>query len=91
MSKLALATQMIAHYNAQDADAVEAASSGAMRAAIATNPVTLNVFQGPTGRMRGAGRLGRTLASLLAIQRSGRRGTWTLNRVQGDEFGYGLT
>jgi hypothetical protein len=50
-----------------------------------SNPVTLNLFQGPSGRKRGATRTGTHPAVWLATARSGCAEKWTLKQVQGDE------
>ena len=57
---------------------------------IATKPVTLNLFQGPSGHKRGAIRRETHPTVWLATTRSGRGAKWTLKQVQGDEFGYGI-
>ena len=57
---------------------------------IPTNPVTLNSFQGPSGRILGASWMGTKLACVFAILRSGCGDKWTLKRVQGDEERGGL-
>ena len=54
-----------------------------------THSVTLNLFQGPSGRKLGAGRTGTQPIGLLANARSGRGAKWTLKRVQGDEIFWG--
>ncbi len=51
------------------------------------NPVTLNLFQGPSGRKRGAIGRGAHLTARLATQASGRGAKWTLKQVQGDDIG----
>ncbi len=50
-----------------------------------TSPVTLNLFQGPSGRKGGASRRGNPPLGLLAASRFGRGENWTLKKVQGDE------
>ncbi len=50
-----------------------------------TNPVTLNLFQGPSGRKSGASRRGTQTLGLLAITRSGGGVKWALKQVQGDD------
>ena len=50
-----------------------------------TNPVTLNLFQGPSGRTLGASRRGTQPIGLLANLRSGWGAKWVLKQVQDDE------
>ena len=56
-----------------------------------SGPVTLNLFQGPSGRTRGASRIGTQLAAQRATARSVWGAKWTLNQVQGDEVGSGAS
>ena len=58
-----------------------------MRDLTLTNPVTLNLFQGPSGRTGGANRTGTLATGLLAAQHFGWGAKWTLKQVQGDETG----
>ena len=58
--------------------------------AFATNPVTLNLFQGPSGRALSAKRRGGVLVSSFASQCSGNGAKWTLKQVQGDDNGNGF-
>ena len=58
--------------------------------AIANNPVTLNLFQGPSGRTLSSLRRGGIVASSLATRRSGNGVKWTLKQVQGDDNGNGI-
>ena len=51
-----------------------------------TSPVTLNLFQGPSGSTGGAIRKGNLPTGLLAKLRSGLGVKWTLKQVQGDEL-----
>ena len=56
----------------------------------ATNPnfcglVTLNLIQGPSGRMHGAIRKGTQPAAPCALVRTGWAEKWTLKQVQGDK------
>ena len=46
--------------------------------------VTLNLFQGPSGRKPGASRKGTGPTGLLATARSGRWEKWALKHVQGN-------
>ena len=46
--------------------------------------VTLNLFQGPSGRKPGASRTGTGPTGLLATARSGWEAKWALKQVQGD-------
>ena len=56
-----------------------------------TTPVTLNLFQGPSGRKLGAHRIATQPTVWLASARSGCGAKWTLKQVQGDEiFGGGV-
>ena len=50
-----------------------------------TIPVTLNLFQGPSGRKYSVIRSGGMAASFRAAQSIGRGAKWTLKQVQGDE------
>ena len=51
------------------------------------HPVTLNLIQGPSGRMRCSILKGNQPAAQLAKARSVSGAKWTLNQVQGDEVG----
>jgi hypothetical protein len=53
--------------------------------AAAPKTVTLNLFQGPSGRMHRAGGMRAVLAGLLAIPYAARAEKWTLKQVQGDK------
>ena len=55
-----------------------------------SGPVTLNLFQGPSGRKRGAIRKDTRPTGRLAMARSVSAETWTLKQVQGDLVGEGL-
>jgi len=55
-----------------------------------TKPVTLNLFQGPSGRKFGANRRGAQPLGLFATARSGCGEKWVLKQVQDDDFGYGI-
>ena len=48
------------------------------------HPVTLNSFQGPSGRWLRSLRRGNVLASERAVQHFVCEAEWTLKRVQGD-------
>ncbi len=50
-----------------------------------TSPVTLNLFQGPSGRKSGASRRGTQPIGLFATARFGCGEKWALKQVQGDE------
>ena len=52
-----------------------------------TNPVTLNLFQGPSGRKLGARRTATQPTAWPANARSDCAEKWTLKQVQGDEYG----
>jgi hypothetical protein len=57
-----------------------------------TNPVTLNLFQGPSGRQDRSERYARNLTKGwrgLSNERTGWAEKWTLKQVQGDELGRG--
>ena len=51
------------------------------------NSVTLNLFQGPSGRTNGARGLGGKQASKPASSYSVREEKWALKQVQGDDIG----
>ena len=53
-----------------------------------TNPVTLNLFQGPLGRKRGARRTVAQPIGMLATAHSGCAEKWALKQVQGDDDFY---
>ena len=53
----------------------------------APNLVTLNLFQGPSGRNCGVIRRGIHPTGRLAAARSGQAAKWALKQVQGDEQG----
>ncbi len=92
-SHLAIAEQMIAHNNALDSDAyVALMTDDACEAVyrgdvlrILSKPVTLNSFQGPSGRKPGACRRGTHPAVWLANSCSGGDAKWVLKRVQDDD------
>ena len=53
-----------------------------------TKPVTLNLFQGPSGSKRGASRTGAQPIGMLATAHSGCAEKWALKQVQGDDDFY---